>query len=111
VINLSIIIDNLISNSIKWRASLININFSYAKNDQLLIKISDNGDGLSKKFSKNPIKIFELGVNDKPPVGLSGSGIGLYYVKKLLLDMNADINFVGNNVLLKGACFEMVIRA
>src|SRR5690606_3979507 len=100
VLNLSIIFDNLINNSIKWGATDIEIDFNLRNNKQLDIYFSDNGLGLSNKFLKNPERIFELAVRDTPPTGLSGSGIGLYYTKQLLNEMNCDIDFVGNDIRL-----------
>ena len=57
-----------------------------------------------------PEKIFELGVGDIPPKGVSGSGIGLFYTRKLLSDMNATIKFIGNADDLVGASFEIIFK-
>lgn len=110
VLNLSIILDNLINNSIKWGATDIEIDFNLQNNKQLDIYFSDNGLGLSNKFLKNPERIFELAVRDTPPTGLSGSGIGLYYTKQLLNEMNCDIDFVGNDIRLSGTTFKITIN-
>lgn len=107
VLNLSIVIDNIISNAKKWGASKIKFSFKLKNNNDLTILISDNGYGLSDLFALSPDKIFDLGARDEPPGGFEGSGIGLYYSRKLLNDMGADIHFAGNNVLLSGACFEV----
>lgn len=110
VLNMSIILDNLISNSVKWDADKIQIDFEKVNEKQLLIYFSDNGNGLSDKFIKNSEKIFELSVRDKPPSGYSGSGIGLYYTKNLLNEMNSDIEFIGNERKLSGATFKITIN-
>lgn len=110
VLNLSIILDNLISNAVKWGANKIQIDFEKASEKQLLIFFSDNGNGLSDKFIKNSEKIFELSVRDIPPSGYSGSGIGLFYTKNLLNEMNCDIEFVGNKKELSGATFKITIN-
>lgn len=110
VLNLSIILDNLISNAVKWGANKIQIDFEKASEKQLLIFFSDNGNGLSDKFIKNSEKIFELSVRDVPPSGYSGSGIGLFYTKNLLNEMNCDIEFVGNKKVLSGATFKITIN-
>ncbi len=110
VLNMSIILDNLISNAVKWGANKIQIDFEKANEKQLLIFFSDNGNGLSDKFIKNSEKIFELSVRDIPPSGYSGSGIGLFYTKNLLNEMNCDIEFVGNKEVLSGATFKITIN-
>lgn len=110
VLNLSIILDNLISNAVKWDANKIQIDFEKVNYKQLLIFFSDNGKGLSEKFIHNSEKIFELSVRDVPPSGYSGSGIGLFYTKNLLNEMNCDIEFFGNNKVLSGATFKITIN-
>lgn len=110
VLNMSIILDNLISNAVKWGADKIQIDFEKANEKQLLIFFSDNGNGLSDKFIQNSEKIFELSVRDVPPSGYSGSGIGLFYTKNLLNEMNCDIEFVGNEGVLSGATFKIIIN-
>lgn len=111
VLNLSIILDNLISNAVKWDANKIQIDFEKVNDKQLLIFFSDNGKGLSEKFITNSEKIFELSVRDVPPSGYSGSGIGLFYAKNLLNEMICDIEFFGNNKVLSGATFKITINS
>jgi signal transduction histidine kinase len=110
VLDLSIIIDNLISNSVKWDADKIQIDFKKINDKQIEIYFSDNGKGLSKKFVKDSYKIFELSVRDIPPSGFSGSGIGLFYTKNLLNEMNCDIEFVDNGEVLSGATFKITMN-
>ncbi len=110
VLNMSIVLDNLISNSVKWDANKIHIDFEKVNEKQLLIYFSDNGKGLSDKFIKDPKKIFELSARDNPPSGYSGSGIGLFYTKDLLNEMNSDIEFIGNGISLSGATFKITIN-
>lgn len=111
VLSLSIILDNLISNSIKWHASEVFVEFSETSEKTLKVLFCDNGIGLSDRYTGNPDVIFELGIRDGTSENSSsGSGIGLYYVKTLLTEMHADIRFKGNGVLLTGACFEMEFK-
>lgn len=107
VLNMSIILDNLISNAVKWGADKIHFEFEQISDKKLFVFISDNGNGLSKRYLDYSEKIFELSVRDTPPTGLSGSGIGLYYTKNLLNEMNCDIDFVGNGTKLSGATFKI----
>lgn len=109
VLSLSIILDNLLSNSSKWSASNVLVNF-VVENGALTLTISDDGMGLSELFQSNPDEIFSLGARDEPPEGVSGSGIGLHYSRGLLEEMNASIEFVGNGTYLPGACFKVFFR-
>lgn len=108
VLNLSIVIDNLISNSARWKAKNVKIIFKNKTAQSLSIIISDDGLGLSKKMLAIGDKLFELGVGDTPPNGIGGSGIGLYFTRDLLKKMDATINFLGNNKFLSGATFEII---
>lgn len=103
VINLSIIIDNLISNSIKAKANKILIIIENQDNNILTINFSDNGDGVPEKYLKSIDEIFKLGETSR----MGGSGIGLYTVKDLLTKMRGKITFLGNNIYLHGATFQL----
>ncbi|MBW3733500.1 ATP-binding protein [Aeromonas dhakensis] len=109
VLNLSIVIDNIFSNASKWGARNIIINCSII-DSRLIVVFSDDGYGLSNAFLDCPDEIFELGVREEPPEAVGGSGIGLYYSKQLLQEMNASIKFIGNGVILSGASFEVVFE-
>lgn len=109
VLNLSIVLDNLFSNAIKWNADRIAITYTEIDN-RLNMVISDNGNGISNLFLENPERIFELGARDEPPTGVSGSGIGLFYSRELLKEMNASIEFIGNDIQLSGASFEVIFQ-
>ncbi|MDI1256939.1 MAG: ATP-binding protein [Flavobacterium sp.] len=111
VLNMSIIIDNLLSNSVKWGSTKIRLEFEKIDDKKMVLYISDNGKGLSEKFKDDWERIFELSVRDIPPTGLSGSGIGLYYAKNLLNEMGCEIEFAGNNILLSGATFKITFNA
>jgi Histidine kinase-, DNA gyrase B-, and HSP90-like ATPase. len=110
VLNLSIVIDNLISNSMKWQAENMAFEFNLVSENRLEVTVSDDGEGVSSKFIRNPQKMFELSARDNAPSALGGSGIGLYYSKHLLNEMNSDIEFIGNNIKHKGASFKLIFR-
>jgi K+-sensing histidine kinase KdpD len=101
-LELSIILDNLISNAKKWKAQRIQFNITKNQDKNLIIDVYDDGLGVSNTLMDNPKQIFELGVTET-----NGAGIGLYYVKHLLTTMNAEISFIGNNFKLKGAYFQI----
>jgi len=108
VLNLSIILDNLLSNSEKWGAKLVRFSFEVVGH-KLEINIADNGVGLSDIFQETPDDIFHLGVRDTPPEEFEGSGIGLNYSRSLLNEMNGKISFIGNGMELCGATFKVVL--
>ena len=70
--------------------------------ESLLIYFSDNGRGVSERFLENSEQIFELGVTTT-----EGSGIGLNSVRTALKSMNGSIEFLGNNLRLGGATFQI----
>ncbi len=109
VLDMSVVLDDLISNSEKAGANLIEIEMSNPNKEILKILFSDNGNGVMDKFlvdEKLKDKIFELGVTTTN----GGSGIGLNSVREGLKSMNGTIKFLGNNIKLKGACFEIIIK-
>lgn len=108
VLNLSIVLDNLLSNAEKWQADLVKFSFKVVGNS-LEMFISDNGLGLSDLFIDTPEDIFKLGARDIPPEEFEGSGIGLNYSRSLLNEMNGEISFVGNGMELNGATFKVVL--
>lgn len=107
-IDIDIILDNLVSNSVKARAK--NILVMFIKGNEagcLKMKYFDDGDGMPEKLVNNQDSIFELGVRESTA---KGSGIGMYDVKKRMLSNKGDIKFTGNNLKLKGACFELTFK-
>lgn len=105
-LDLEIIIDNLISNSLKAGAKSIIIQVTEETSDQLAIYFHDDGIGVSNKLCKNSKLMFDLGARDSNAIG---SGIGLYDVKKRVENMKGNIVFLGNGLKLKGATFKIII--
>jgi len=105
VLDISVILDDLISNAEKAEAKKVLIEMSNPTAKSLKIVFSDSGKGVAKKFLDNPDEIFELGVTTT-----DGSGIGLHSVKTALKGMNGAIHFIGNNQSLKGAAFEIILK-
>ena len=104
-IEIDIILDNLVSNSIKAKAK--NILVELSKNDKkITICFYDDGIGMHQKLAKNPKSIFELGVRESIE---RGSGIGMFDVKNRVENLKGEINFIGNNAKLSGAGFEIII--
>jgi len=92
----TIVIDNLISNARKARAT--EMSFKLAKSDKstLIIEVHDNGMGLPSSLDE-PERIFELGFSRT-----SGSGLGLYHVRQILGEMGGGISILPSDV---GASF------
>ena len=104
VLDISVIIDNLISNSQKANANKVEFDAELTPNNELKIIVSDNGDGLEEQFLSMPDCIFELGVTST-----DGSGIGLYTIKNSLEEIGGTIKFAGNGQKMKGASFVIII--
>lgn len=105
LLDLSIVIDNLISNSVKAAANQILIEATLKAN-QLIMSFSDNGKGVVDDFVNNPDLLFQLGSK----TDVEGSGIGLYSVKRKMNEMYGDIKFAGNGVKLNGATFNLIFN-
>ena len=103
VLDISVILDDLISNSEKAEAKKVSIDISMLGKNSLQLLFCDNGKGVQKKFLEAPEQLFELGVTTT-----DGSGIGLNSVRKALKAMKGEIKFIGNGKKLKGACFEIL---
>lgn len=109
ILDMSVVLDDLISNSEKANASLIELEISNPSDSILKILFSDNGDGVPNQFlkdEKSKEKIFDLGVTTTN----GGSGIGMNSIREGLKSMNGAIKFLGNNIKQKGACFEIIIK-
>lgn len=98
-LEITTLIDNLISNSEKAGASKISFTFS-KKKDNLLIVIADDGKkGIEKENLK---KIFELGYTTT-----GGSGIGLYQTKDIVEKLNGEI--VAESTKGVGTTFKIIL--
>jgi len=104
-IEIDIVLDNLVSNSVKAEAKNILVEFNKS-NDKVEISYYDDGNGVPEIFVKNPEAIFELGTRDSKE---RGSGIGMFDASKRIKSLKGSISFAGNNKKLKGACFKIVI--
>jgi two component system sensor histidine kinase len=101
LLDISVLLDNLISNAKKESAQEIQINI-FQEKGKYIIDFSDSGNGVSDPTLLGD-KMFELGITTR----YGGSGIGLASVKKIVSDMKGHISFLGNNIYLKGATFRI----
>lgn len=84
-IELSIVIDNIISNSVKALARALRVVMEIDKND-VTVRFLDDGSGLDKSI-QDISQIFEIGVTTT-----SGSGIGLYHARQIIEKLGGRLN-------------------
>lgn len=98
-INISIILDDLISNAKKANATKAKITFSSGPKNSLQMIFSDNGKGVNDEIESS---MFDIGITST-----IGSGVGLFTVRKLMKEMGGNVKFIGNGVILPGANFQL----
>ena len=103
---LSIILNNLISNSLKYTNSHIKSPFVkikvYADNADCIIEVSDNGIGISEIYLP---KIFEMFF--RATQEFTGSGLGLYIVKETVEKLKGKITVKSKT--RQGTTFKVVL--
>lgn len=77
-IEMSILVDNIISNADKAGAKSLKVKITKISGNTLRISFIDNGNGLSPKLDK-PESMFEMGITTTP-----GSGLGLYHAREIV---------------------------
>lgn len=96
-VDVSIIVDNLISNARRAKASRIKFELSQVEKAGLTMRVTDNGQGLPR--GADPERIFEMGYTTT-----RGSGLGLYHVRQVLGEIGGSIEVI-DQPEGKGACF------
>jgi len=82
---------NLIENAIKYSYEKVNIHIIFSvENNHLLLRVKDDGFGISKSNMKNIFKIFGRG-SKMDYRQIKGFGIGLFYVQKVIKSHNGTI--------------------
>jgi signal transduction histidine kinase len=97
----AIIVDNLISNAKRAKATAIKFELSPLDKNGLLMRVSDNGRGITSGTNKK--RIFEMGYTTT-----QGSGLGLYHVRQVLGEMGGTIE-LDEGGSQKGAAFTIRI--
>lgn len=97
-IDISVVVDNLIANARKARATRVTFGISHPNKDSVHIRVSDNGRGFNDQIDEIE-RIFEKGFTKT-----DGSGLGLYHVRQVLGEMNGTIEVLKNDGQ-RGAAF------
>lgn len=85
---ITVILDNLFSNSRKSKATEIQLLWTKTKS-HLILSFTDNGNGIPEEIAD---KIFNFRYSNT-----EGSGIGLYHVKSILEKYNSEIKYLSTN--------------
>jgi len=98
---------NLIENAIKYSYEKVNIHIIFSvENNHLLLRVKDDGFGISKSNMKNIFKIFGR-ASKMDYRQIKGFGIGLFYVQKVIKSHNGTIEVTSEEG--KGSAFFMDI--
>ena len=103
---LSIILNNLISNSLKYANSheekpFVKVDI-YSETDNCIIEVSDNGIGISEVYLPKIFEMFFRATQD-----FSGSGLGLYIVKETVEKLKGKITV--KSKMRQGTSFKVVL--
>lgn len=94
---LSVILDNILSNAIKYSPIEGSITIEYtANNHDITLTLTDQGLGINPSLKH---KVFDAFYQGQAPINtqIKGSGLGLTIVKELLLRLNGSIKIVDAN--------------
>ena len=106
LLDLSVVLDNLISNSSKAEARQLHVTFLNEDN-RIIMDFSDDGTGVDLEMY-NPEDLFEEGVTNRA----GGSGIGLSTIKRTMnKQLKGQVSFLGNGEYgMKGATFRLIFN-
>jgi signal transduction histidine kinase len=86
------VFDSLIDNSINYNKGQLHIHIElFTGNSSLIIKFTDNGQGIDENMLPKIFDMYYRG-NSRSP----GHGLGLYIVKKLLKSINGEISAISS---------------
>ncbi|MDD3772505.1 MAG: ATP-binding protein [Weeksellaceae bacterium] len=97
-IEMIIILDNLLNNSLKAKAKNVSVNWKSINSSEIELHIKDDGIGIP---DKNLDKVFDARFTTT-----NGSGLGLYHTKEVIEKLGGKINI--NNKLKQGV--EFIIK-
>jgi signal transduction histidine kinase len=95
---LAIILNNLIENSIKFSTGRAEIRIQYeVKGNNFILYFSDRGIGIPKKDRTKAFEKFSR-LSPKGLPEVKGTGLGLYYVRKIIRHFNGTISIIDSKV-------------
>ncbi|MFZ2644002.1 MAG: ATP-binding protein [Verrucomicrobiia bacterium] len=100
-IDVTVVVDNLISNSKKANATQVHFEITHPHPDSIYITVTDNGVGFHRRITEIS-RVFEKGFTTT-----DGAGLGLFHIKQVLGEMNGTIEAMPGNP--KGAVFQIKI--
>lgn len=100
-VDIAVLVDNLLDNARKAKASKIEFKATQKGRNSVIIKVTDDGLGIDDR-KVDSSKVFERGYTGSA----SGSGLGLYSVSQILKNMSGSIELVGDG---SRADFEIFI--
>lgn len=100
-VDVAVLIDNLLDNARKAKASRVDFTVVAKGKESVLIRVSDDGLGIDDR-KVDASKIFERGYSGST----NGTGLGLYSVRQIVEGMGGSIELVGDGTR---ADFEIVI--
>ena len=103
-LDLGLVLDNFIKNSLDWGAKNLWVICSNNMGS-LVVDIYDDGLGLSNKFLNNPEEIFNFATSGKN----DGTGFGMYLIRETLKDFKATIE-VSEPIENKGIHFKISFK-
>jgi signal transduction histidine kinase len=100
------VVTNLLSNAIKFSSegSIIEVNSSVT-NHRFVLKVKDNGMGISSEDQEHLFERFFRGAN---VTNIQGTGLGLHIVGKYIEILDGKIEF--ESVLEKGTTFIITLN-
>lgn len=110
---LSVIVDNILSNALKYSPINGKITITYqTTTEHIIVNIIDQGPGIDPSLSE---KVFDAFYQGQAPLNsqIKGSGLGLTIVKELLLRLNGSIKIIPaqkiNTANITGTCVILTL--
>ena len=82
-IHFTTVLNNLLSNALKYGGNPPEATISVACNEQLILEVRDNGPGISREDQRHIFEKFYRSQKAKKDA-IKGLGLGLYYVKQIV---------------------------
>jgi two-component system phosphate regulon sensor histidine kinase PhoR len=102
------VISNLIDNAIKYSGESVKINIDcFVKSNNLVVRVLDNGFGISEEDRKKIFEKYERGAAFGRQGGAKGFGLGLNYVRRVVLAHGGRIQLV--STLGQGSEFRVIL--